>query len=107
MTSTEHDLPGHRFIAMADGTFVGPTKHRYRQDDEVRTPEWGGMSTIIGLIPDREAYERENGPVSGTGPLYVVNEGAVFGHGGRFEKVYSESDLEPSVIGEPEFAHRG
>jgi hypothetical protein len=106
-TTNTHDEPGHRFIEMADGTIVGPTKHRYQLDDAVQTPEWAGMSTIVGLIPARndlngnfpadrrESYgrERENGPVSGTGPLYVVNEGNVYSE--AYEAVYSESELQP------------
>lgn len=48
----------------------------------------------MGLIPDREADERRGtGPVSGTGPLYVVKECPVFY--GPWDKVYSESELQP------------
>jgi hypothetical protein len=78
---------------MTTTTHTHHDKHRYRPDDDVQTPEWAGMSTIVGRILDREDYERHFGPVSGTGPLYIVNEGNTYCE--AYQAVYSESELQP------------
>jgi hypothetical protein len=76
------------------------TEHRYQPGDAVHAPGWPGMSTILGAISHRDAELEGFGPVTDPPPLYVVNEGNVFGCGGRYEALYPESDLEPWVDGE-------
>ncbi len=72
---------------------------------------WGGPKHInydgddYGTVLDHIAADSTDERVSeaeGTGPLYLVNVGNVFGHGGMYEHVFAESELAPvGTLGEP------
>lgn len=71
--------------------------NRYQAGDEVTTPGETGIrhGEIVSTIPDRVRYENEFGPVTGSGPLYQVNEGNV--HSDAYTVVYAESALTPGM----------
>jgi hypothetical protein len=64
---------------------------KYAVDDMVRIPESPGYGTILGTSIGAGDTRAEG--VSGTGPLYLVNEGNVFAD--YSEAVYAESELKP------------
>lgn len=68
---------------------------RFRIGDVVATPAASGVhyGTVIGFVADDSPEAVDCHADGSTGPVYLVNEGNVFGAGGSFEVLYSESEL--------------
>lgn len=90
-----------QILAAIDAETALRDRRRFRIGDQVITPGDTGECSgeIVNASLTREQYDRMvaagrySGELHGAGPLYVVNEGNVFGHGGAYEAVYAESAL--------------